>query len=275
VRDFLRNKRAMTGLSILVFFGLVAIFAGVLSPYNPNNFNFAPDLPPSGTHLLGTTIQNQDLLSQLIYGSRETLIVGLVTGALVAIVQLVMGVFAGYAGGAMDSGLTFITNVFLVLPSLPFLIVLQAYTQSKSSTTVIIVLTVTGWAWGARVLRSQAIALRDRPFIEAARMSGEKRWRIVVFNVLPNMFGILVANFFGAALYAVLAYSFLQFLGLGNSNEISWGSMLFWAQNGQADLFHDWIFLFVPGACILMLGMALGLLNFAVDEVADPRLRRN
>jgi peptide/nickel transport system permease protein len=225
--------------------------------------------------LLGTTLQEQDLLSQLIYGARQTLFVGLVTAALIAIVQLVMGVFAGYAGGAMDTGLTSVTNIFLVLPQLPFLIVIQAYVQSKSSLTIIIVLVVTGWAFGARVLRAQAIALRDRPFIEAARMSGEKRWRIVIFNVLPNMFGILMANFFGAALYAVLAYSFLLFLGLGNTTAISWGSMLFWAQAGSAEMFHDWIFLFVPGLCILLLGIALGLLNFAVDEVADPRLRRN
>lgn len=106
-------------------------------------------------------------------------------------------------------------------------------------------------------------------------MSGESRLHIVLFNVVPNMFGVLVANFFGAALYAVLAEAGLDFLGLGNINQVSWGTMLYWAQSANAMLLGEWIYLLLPGLCILLLGTGLGLLNFAVDEVADPRLRRN
>jgi peptide/nickel transport system permease protein len=275
MKAFLHNRRAMAGAGILVFFALIAISAPLIVPYDPSNFNFPPMLGPSGHHLLGTTIEGEDLFSQLIYGSRATLVVGLATGAIIALVQLFFGVFSGYAGGRTDAGLSTVTNIFLVLPSLPLLIVITAYVHNKSIITIIIILSVTGWPWGARVLRSQAISLRDRPFIEAARLSGERRWRIVVFHVVPNMFGVLVANFFGAALYGVLSFSLLQFLGLGNINQTSWGTMLYWATNDSAMELHQWIYLLFPGLCILLLGTAFGLLNFAVDEVADPRLRRD
>jgi peptide/nickel transport system permease protein len=275
MRAFLRNKKAVTGLGILIFFAIVAIFAPQLAPHNPTSIEFGPLLHPSGSHLLGTTNEGQDIFSELIYSSRDTLIVALSTGIVISFVQLVMGVFSGYVGGWIDGVLSTITNIFLVLPGLPLLIVIVAYVQNKSVTTIIIVLTITGWAWGARVLRAQAISLRDRPFMEAARMSGEGRVRIVVFHVVPNMFGVLAANFFGAALYAVLTYTVLQYLGLGNINQLTWGSMLYQAQNATAFLLHLWLWLIPPGVCILLLGTGFGLLNFAVDEVADPRLRRN
>lgn len=275
MKALLHNRRALIGAAILVFFGLVALLAGVIAPYSPTDINFTPMLGVSAKHLLGTTPQGQDVFSQLVYGSRDSLEVGLVTAAVIAVLQLFLGVFPGYAGGWVDGVLSSVTNVWLVLPSLVLLIVIISYVPNKGITTMIAVLAITGWAWGARVLRSQAIALRDRPFIEAARMSGESRLHIVVFNVVPNMFGVLVANFFGAALYAILAEAGLDFLGLGNINEVSWGTMLYWAQSANAMLLGEWIFLLLPGLCILALGTGFGLLNFAVDEVADPRLRRN
>jgi peptide/nickel transport system permease protein len=275
VRALLHNRRALAGAGILVFFSLVAIFAPEIAPYSPNDINFVPMLGVSAKHLLGTTPQGQDVFSQLVYGSRDSLEVGAITATVISLIQLVMGVFSGYVGGWVDAVLSSITNIFLVLPGLVLLIVITSYATNKSLGVIIGVLAITGWAWGARVLRSQAIALRDRPFIEAARMSGERPWHIAVFNIVPNMFGILVANFFGAALYAVLAEAGLNFLGLGNVNEVSWGTMLYWAQSANAMLLGQWIYLLVPGLCILALGTGFGLLNFAVDEVADPRLRRN
>lgn len=274
MRAFLHNWRAMTGLGILVFFSLVAIFAPEIAPYSPNDINFTPMLGVSAKHLLGTTPQGQDVFSQLVYGARNSLEVGVVTAAIISAVQLFMGVFSGYVGGWVDAVLSSVTNVFLVLPGLVLLIVITSYVTQKGLSVIIGVLALTGWAWGARVLRSQAMSLRDRPFLEAARMAGERRWRIVLAHVVPNMLGVLVANFFGAALYAVLAEAGLDFLGLGNVNEVSWGTMLYWAQNGDAILLGQWVYLLLPGLCILLVGMGFGLLNFAVDEVADPRLRR-
>ncbi len=274
MKALLHNRRALAGAAILIFFGLMAIFAPLIAPYSPSNINFQPMMGVSAKHLLGTTMQGQDIFSQLIYGARNSLVVGLVTGAAIAVIQLLFGVFSGYVGGWIDGVLSTITNVFLVLPQLVVVILILSYINNKSVPVVITVLAITGWAWGARVLRAQAISLRDRPFVEAARMSGERRWRIVLAHVVPNMFGILVANFFGAALYAVLAEAGLLFLGLGNLNDISWGAMLYWAQNQDAILLNQWVYMLLPGLCILLLGTGFGLLNFAVDEVADPRLRR-
>ena len=279
VRATLSNPRAIIGATILAFFILVAILAPVLSPYSPTDINFAVGLGPTWQHWLGTTEGGQDILSQLIWGTRESVSVGLLTGVLICVVQLVMGVFAGYVGGFTDTAFATVTNVFLVLPALPLLIVLSAYLQGSGgsgSTAVLIgVITITGWAWGARVLRSQAIALRDRPFVEAARVSGKGRWHIVLSHIVPNMLGIMVANFFGAALFAVLAEAGLEFIGLGNINTVTWGTMLYWAQNDEATLMGLWTWLLVPGLCILVFGTALGLLNFAVDEIANPSLRRD
>jgi len=273
-REFRHNRRAMTGASILAGFIVMAIFAPLIVPYAPTAIRFTPNLAPDARHWLGTTINGQDILSQVIWGARASLFVGFVCATLISLIQLVMGVFAGYVGGFIDTVASAVTNVFLVLPSLPLLIILAAYLQGGSVFVLIAVIVVTGWAWGAKVLRAQAITLRERPFVQAARISGESRWHIVLTHIVPNMLGIIVSNFFGAALFAVLAEAGLEFIGLGNINDVTWGTMLYWAQEGNAILLGEWVWLLVPGLCLALVGTSLGLLNFAVDEIANPRLRR-
>jgi peptide/nickel transport system permease protein len=274
-RALRHNRRAVAGALIFALFCLVALLAPVIVPYSPSDINFTPLLHPSASHLLGTTENGEDILSQLIWGARASLFVGLVSGVLISLVQLVLGVFAGYVGGAFDMVAVAVTNVFLVLPSIPLLIILAAYLQGGGLLMLIAVITITGWAWGAKVLRSQAIALRERPFVQAARVTGENRSHIVFAHVVPNMLGIMVSNFFGATLYAILAEAGLEFIGLGNINDITWGTMLYWAQQGSAILLGAWVWLLAPGFCLALLGTSLGLLNFAVDEIANPRLRRD
>jgi peptide/nickel transport system permease protein len=272
--EFLHNRRALAGGIIVLFFCAVALLAPLIVPYSPTSIEFTPSLPPSRSHLLGTTINGQDILSQLIWGTRASLFVALLAGALITLVQLVMGIFAGYVGGVTDTLATAVTNVFLVFPALPLLIILAAYLRGGSLLVLTGVIVITGWAWGAKVLRAQSLALRDRPFVRAARISGEGRWHIVLTHIVPNMLGIMVANFFGAALFAVLAQAGLEFIGLGNINDVTWGTMLYRATEGNALLLGQWVWLFVPGLCLALLGTGLGLLNFAVDEIASPRLRR-
>ncbi len=274
LRMLLRNRRALIGAAIFAFFLLLALLAPVLAPYSPTDINFPPMLGPSPRHLLGTTANGQDVLSQLIWGARPTLVVGLVTASITTALGLVVGVFGGYVGGWVDEILSTVTNVFLVMPGLPLMIIVAAYITVKGITPIIFVVAVTGWAWGARVLRSQALTLRHQAFVEAAQMSGESRWRIVLTHIVPNMLGIIVANFFGAALYAVLSEAGLEFLGLGNVNTVTWGTMLYWAENDEALLMGLWQWMVLPGLCIALLGTAFGLLNFAVDQVVNPRLRR-
>jgi peptide/nickel transport system permease protein len=273
-REVRHNRRAMIGASILAAFIVMALFAPLIVPYAPTATRFTPNLSPSGHHWLGTTINGNDILSQVIWGARASLFVGFVCATLISLIQLVMGVFAGYVGGFIDTVASAITNVFLVLPSLPLLIILAAYLQGGSVFVLIAVIVVTGWAWGAKVLRAQAITLRERPFVQASRISGESRWHIVLTHIVPNMLGIIVSNFFGAALFAVLAEAGLEFIGLGNINDVTWGTMLYWAQEGNAILLGEWVWLLVPGLCLALVGTSLGLLNFAVDEIANPRLRR-
>jgi peptide/nickel transport system permease protein len=273
-REFRHNHRAMTGASILAVFVVVAVFAPLIVPYSPTAIRFTPLLPPDGHHWLGTTVNGQDIFSQVIWGARASLFVGFACAALISAIQLVMGVFAGYVGGLFDTVASAVTNVFLVLPALPLLIILAAYLQGGSVFVLIAVIVVTGWAWGAKVLRAQAITLRERPFVQASRISGESSWHIVLTHIVPNMLGIIVSNFFGAALFAVLAEAGLEFIGLGNINDVTWGTMLYWAQEGDAILLGQWVWLLVPGLCLALVGTSLGLLNFAVDEIANPRLRR-
>ena len=274
-RALRHNRRAVAGALIFALFCLVALLAPEIVPYSPSDINFTPLLHPSASHLLGTTENGEDILSQLIWGARASLFVGLVSGVLISLIQLVTGVFAGYVGGVLDMAAVGVTNVFLVLPQIPLLIILAAYLQGGGLLMLIGVITITGWAWGAKVLRSQAIALRDRPFVQAARVTGESRSHIVSAHIVPNMLGIMVSNFFSASLYAILAEAGLEFIGLGNINDITWGTMLYWAQQGDAILLGDWVWLLVPGLCLALLGTSLGLLNFAVDEIANPRLRRD
>ena len=273
-REFRHNRRAMIGASILAGFVVMALFAPLIVPYAPTAIRFTPNVSPDAAHWLGTTINGQDILSQVIWGARASLFVGFICATLISLIQLVMGVFAGYVGGFFDTVASAVTNVFLVLPSLPLLIILAAYLQGGSVFVLIAVIVVTGWAWGAKVLRAQAITLRERPFVQAARISGESRWHIVLTHIVPNMLGIIVSNFFGAALFAVLAEAGLEFIGLGNINDVTWGTMLYWAQEGNAILLGEWVWLLVPGLCLALVGTSLGLLNFAVDEIANPRLRR-
>lgn len=268
------NKKALVGGCILLFLALVAIFAPVIAPYGPNETRFFPSLPPSREHPLGTTSLGQDIFSQVVWGTRLTLTVGLVTGSICALISTTIGLVSGYFGGWVDELLSLITNVFLVLPGLPLMIIIAAYITVQSVIPIIVVISITGWAWGARVLRSQMLTLKNRDYVKAAIVAGEHPLRIIFVEILPNMLGLIVANFFGAALYAVLSEAGLEFLGLGNVNAVTWGTILYWAQNNQAMLLGQWQWMVVPGLLIAILGMSFALLNFAVDEMTNPLLRR-
>ena len=271
---FMKNKKALAGAIILLILSIIAIFAPWIAPFSPYSTEFAAGLTPNSKHLMGTTALGQDIFSQIIWGSRLTLFVGIVTGLIASLISVIVGLVAGYFGGRIDDVLSVITNVFLVVPGLPLMIILAGYITVRSVVPIIFVISITGWAWGARVLRSQMMTLKNRDFVKAAKVIGEHPLRIIFFDILPNMLGLIVANFFGAALYAVLSEAGLEFLGLGNVNAITWGTVLYWAQNGQALLLGQWQWMAVPGLLIAILGTCFALLNFAVDEMTNPKLRR-
>ncbi|UXN26991.1 ABC transporter permease [Curtobacterium flaccumfaciens] len=267
------NKKARIGIIILGVFVFVAVFAPLLAPYGASQNGFARSADATPDHWMGTTAAGEDVLSQIIYGARISVMVGAVAGILSTLVAVAIGLSWGYVRGWIAEVIGFIVNLFLVIPGLPLMIVIAAYLQNGGIAVIIAVIVVTGWAWGARVLRSQTQSLRGRDFVTAAQFSGDGATRIVFREILPNMTSLIVGSFFGAATSAILAEAGLEFLGLGDSSIVSWGTILYWAQNSNALLTGQWILLFAPGLCIALLAMSLTLINFGVDAVSNPRLR--
>jgi ABC-type glutathione transport system ATPase component/ABC-type dipeptide/oligopeptide/nickel transport system permease subunit len=268
----MRSAKAICGLAILAGFAVMALVGALLFPDAALPVG-RPLQEPSWSHWLGTTGQGQDVLALTVAGTRTTLAVAFSAGASVTLVGALVGVTAGYLGGKVDRGLSLATNVFLVIPGLPLAIVLAAYLRPGPS-SLVAVLALSGWAWHARVFRAQALALRGRDYVSAARIAGESHARVIVAELMPNMTSLLAAAFIGATTYALGAMVGLEFLGLGDVGAVTWGSNLYWAANDAALLTGSW-WVFVPtGISIAMVGFALMLLNVALDETTNPRLRR-
>jgi peptide/nickel transport system ATP-binding protein/peptide/nickel transport system permease protein len=272
-RAISRNKKAVAGVFILLVFTVIAIFPGQIAPYDGQAEIFRPALPPSWHHLLGTTALGQDIFSQVIWGTRLSLVIALAVGGLATVLAVLVGVSAGYLGGTTDGFLSLVTDVILVLPIFPLIIVIAAYEQNAGLLTLVVVLGVLGWSYGARQLRSQTLSLRRRDFLESARVRGERKSYVILFEVLPTMTSLIVATFLGAAIYAVLTAAGLQFIGLGDPNSQSWGTMLYWAQNNEALFAGMAWWALAPGLCIALLGASFALLNYAFDEISSPALR--
>ncbi|MEV4566223.1 ABC transporter permease [Nonomuraea sp. NPDC049421] len=261
------------GAGILVFFALVAVFGPLLIGADPAATSDAGLQGPSAEHWLGTTQTGQDILVQLVYGARVSLGVGVLSALIATVLAVAVGLVGGYVGGAVDEALSVLTNIFLVLPALPLIIVLAGYLPQRGVASVAVVIAVTGWAWGARVLRAQTLSVRRRDFVQAARASGEGPLRIVFFEILPVLLPVIATSFLATVVAAILAEAGLSFLGLADLSTVSWGSMLYFAQNGQALLIGAWWWFIPPGLCIALIGTGLALVNFGIDEIANPRLR--
>ncbi len=275
LRSIAGNRKSLVGLTVLSLFSLVALFAPLLVPTDPMRMIGRPHDAPSAKHLFGTTRQGQDVASQLAHGARNSLRVGFVTGTVVMVIAIAVGLTAGFVGGVVDEVLSLITNIVLVLPGLPLIIVIASLIDNPGPDTIILVISLTGWAYGARVLRAQTLALRHAEFVEAARVSGEPLWRIIAFEILPNMTSLVVSSWIGAVLYAILSEAALSYIGIGDPNSVTWGTMIYWAQNNQALLTGAWWTFVPPGVAIASVGIALVLINYGIDEITNPRLAKS
>jgi peptide/nickel transport system permease protein len=267
------NGKARIGLVLLALFILIALLAPLIAPDSPTSTDYTPYQGPTGAHWFGTTGNGQDVFSQFLYGARVSLLVGLGAGLGATLIATVLGLIAGYRPGVIDNVLSFITNLALVLPGIPLMIILAAYLSSHSVWTIVLVVALTAWATGSRVIRSQAITLRTRDFVTSAQFSGERLGRVVFREILPNMTSLVAASFFAAATAAVMAEASLEFLGLGNPATISWGTILYQAQQQNALLTGQWLMIFAPGLAIALLALSFTLINFGVDALSNPRLR--
>jgi peptide/nickel transport system permease protein len=272
LRRYTSNRNALAGAAILILICALALLAPIISPGDPNAIVARPRLEPSLDHWLGTTSSGQDVFAQTIWGARVSLTAGLLVGVLTTVLGALIGMSAGYFGSRIDDSLSLIVNIFLIMPSLPLLITLAAFLP-PGFLTIVLVLSITGWAWPARVLRSQALSLREKDFIASAEVSGERSFRIIFVELLPNMLSIVAASFIGSVIYGIGAQAGLEFIGLGDPSVVSWGTNLYWASNNAGLLTGAW-WTFVPsGVCIALVAFALALLNYAIDEVTNPRLR--
>ncbi|MDQ2959708.1 MAG: ABC transporter permease [Candidatus Dormibacteraeota bacterium] len=273
LRTLWSNGKARVGLVIIGLDILIALFAPLIARHSPTATDFTPYSGPSAINWFGTTGNGQDVFSQMVYGARISLLVGLGAGALATVVAVTIGLVAGYRPRPIDEVLSFVTNLALVIPALPLMIILAAYLQGRSVWTIVLVVAFTSWATGARVIRSQASTLRNRDYVTSAVFSGERLFRIVFREILPNMTSLVTASFFAAATAAIMAEASLEFLGLGNPSTVSWGTILYFAQQQNALLTGQWVLVFAPGLAIALLAVSFTLVNFGVDALSNPRLR--
>jgi peptide/nickel transport system permease protein len=272
-----RSPKIIAGLAMLAFFVLWSIIGPLVAPYSPDQIfaNSPVPLPPSAAHWLGTTALQQDVFSQLLVGGGDMLLVSFIAGVIATALSVIIGVTAGYLGGLADDLLSMLANIFLVMPALPLLVILFGFLGKSGSNDLFLVgfiISVTGWSWGARVLRTQTLSLRNRDYVDSARIIGESRRRIIFAEILPNLTPIVASSFLFTVLYAIGTYSAMAFLGLVNPNW-SWGGMLFYAEGSTAELSGYWWWYIPPGLLIALLGTSLVLLNFGIDEFINPRLR--
>ena len=270
----LHNRKAVIGLTLVGFMVLIAVIAPLISVNNPTDFNIlATRQAPSWHHLFGTTDQGSDVFSQVMLGTRRSLILGFSAALLATTLATVFGIAGAYAGGIVDEIVNFLTNIFLVIPTIPLLIVVSGYIKARGMSTMILVLGLTLWAFEARILRGQALTLRNRDFVQAAKVAGESTWRIVSGELVPNMISRIAAAFVLVFYVALLVDAGLEFLGLGDTAHVSWGMTLYWAQTNSAVLQGEWWAFVFPGLALVVTVIGLTLLLAGIDEVSNPQLR--
>lgn len=268
------SGKARIGIFMLTAFVLIAIFAPWLSPYSPEDTTFVPVQDPSWEHWLGTNTLGFDIWTQLVYGTRLSLAIGLLGGLATILIALVIGLIAGYTeGSALDDGLSFLTNLALVVPVLPLMMVIVAYSETRGLMLLVFVVAITSWAGASREMRSLIISMRNREYVTAARFGGDGMLRIVFREIMPNMASLIVSGFIGAATGAIAAEAGLSFMGFGDPNTVSWGQMLAQANANGALVQGLWLWLVAPGLMLALLMTSLTFVNFGVDLLSNPHLR--
>ena len=282
-----RSKKMLVGVILLGLFVLLAIIGPMIAPHDPNAIGPLQGPPlagssiasqqPSSAFPLGQTTIGGDILSQLLAGTRPTILVAFLAGAIATVLAVLLGIAAGHIGGLVDEILSMLANIFLVIPTLPLLIAVGALLgpdRAGNPLVVSLIIALTGWAWGARVIRAQALSVHSRDFVEAARIVGESTWRIIISEIMPNLTAVIASSFLFTTIYAIGTYVGLGFLTvISPGPNYNWGTMLFDATSSSAVEAGEWWWYIPPGLAIAVLGTALALINFGVDEYINPRLR--
>ncbi|MGI6238138.1 MAG: ABC transporter permease [Christensenellales bacterium] len=267
-----RNSRAMIGLAIILFFGAVALFAPQIAPYNPKSIEFMPWTKPDASHILGVDAYGRDVFSNLVYGTRVTITVGVLAGVITAAIGTIVGLVAGYKGGAVGEVLMRIVDVFLTIPMLAFMIVIASLLDSMTTKHTVLIIGLFSWMWMARSVRSQTLSEKKRDYIDAARALGMGNTEIMFKELLPNIIPVITANAVMVITTAMLTEASMSFLGIGDPTSTSWGKMLSIAYDNAAIVRRAWYWILPPGFCIATLGYAFMLIgNSFLDQYASDR----
>ena len=274
-RTFGKNPMAVVGFIMLIVILFIAIFADVLAPHNPKSYEGigATDIyqPPSAQHWFGTDDAGKDVLSSFMYGARNSMIVGFFAAFIAIIIGGVVGILAGFYGGRTENILMRFTDMMLVIPDLPLIIIIVALTK-QSIWNIIFVIGIFGWTTTARVVRSQTLAVKSRKFVLRARAIGAGNGHIIRHHILPLVMPLLVVNAILVISNAILYESTLSFFGLNDPTSISWGQMLNYAFLRSAMSTNAWWALIVPGLGIVWVVLGLTLFGQGLEQVLNPRL---
>ena len=266
-----RNTTAMTGLAIVLIVTLLAVFAPLLAPHDPTAIELRNRLQaPNTTHWLGTDENGRDILSRLMYGARVSLLVGLGTVALRALIGISVGLAAGFYGGRVDDLLMRITDVFIAFPSLLLALAIIAI-WGTGLEKVVLALSIAGWPQFARLVRGEVLSLKQRTFVEAGRALGGRNLRLIVRHVLPNALPIIIVYASLNISAPIIAEAALSFLGLGiQAPDISWGTML---ASAQRFMRTAWWLATIPGLAITITVIGFNLFGDGLRDALDPRMR--
>ncbi len=275
LKQFVRKPMGVIGAVMLLVVLLIAVFAPRLAPYDPQErVQVTPDdilAPPDAEHLLGRDDAGKDVLSQLIYGARVSLIVGFTASFMSMFIGTTVGLVAGYYGGRIGNGLMRLVDFLMVIPDLPLMLVIIAV-MGRGLLNIILVIGLLGWTYTARLVRSQTLSIKERQFVLRARSIGAGGARIILRHILPQVLPLIIAQAVLDISVSILAESSLAFLGLGDPTLISWGMMLNFAFE-RAISRQAWWFLLPPGFAIVWISLSLILIGNTLDEIVNPRLR--
>jgi len=272
-RAFRRNPLGIIGVVILACFLIIAIFCPVLSPYDPEATVGGFLGAPSPANILGTDQIGRDIFSRLVYGTRISLLVGITAAAIAVFVGTTIGVVSGYFGKTLGEALMRFADMFLVMPQLALMIILAAL-LGRSLYIIMMVIGFTSWPWMARVIRSEVLSLKQRPFVERAVSIGCGDFHIVLKHILPNVLPLITANAILVIPWAIVSETTLSFIGLGDPTVVSWGSIISSAFANSAIILGLWYWFIPPGLAIVFLSVSFALIGHVADEVLNPRLRK-
>jgi len=265
------KKLGSVGLFLFLSFLLMAIFSAELAPYDPW-MRFEPYLHPCQEHLLGTNDMGHDILSELIYGSRVSLIVGFGAALMATFIGTIVGLLAGYFRGTTDEILMGITDIFLMIPQIPLIIVIASFLR-PSFWLVALLMGSLWWTSTARVVRSKALQVRETGFVQASRALGFSDRHIIFTDVLPNIFHVIMPKFLLSIASAMIAEASISFLGLGDPTMKSWGMMINFAFTRGGFINGYWWWYMTPGLCITLFVLCVVLMGFSQEEQEQATMR--